>query len=580
MFAALLSSSGRANGDTYILPPDACHLELSDIANAGAAELLELGQTTSGPLEALHFACTMPGTHPAIAIIAGLGPFAQSGTEMALQLAKETAAGDSLTKELRARADLFVIALPSPNTGGSDPTKWDWSSSVNTRPTDDDHDGKADEDGPEDLDGDGVITTMRVADPAGKWRAHPLDPRVLIPVKPELNEAGEYSLYTEGFDNDGDGLFNEDGLGGVDFNRNWTWNYPEYQPGAGPWPVSEPETRAVADFFYAHPEIALVYTLGPQDNLAHPWQAGNDGGRIKTGVLAADAPLLNYISERYRERIDPAGAPPGADGAGSFGYWAYFHYGRWSLMAQPWWVPAEKQEEEQQPAEPAGTSPDAAPPAEAAATAGAAAAPGPAQPAVAKPAWDEKDERGSDELKLLKWLDAQGVDGFAAWTPYAHPDLPGRRVEIGGVRASAAAGTIQAQLSQAGGAPEQQLAFLAEVAGLLPQLSIDNIRTSDLGGGVWRVGARVVNTGYLPTFSAMGELSGQVYPVQATLALPDGAAVVSGRPRQFLPRLDGNGGSVELSWLVTGLSAQAQLSLAAAAPAVGRTEAVIPLGGR
>jgi hypothetical protein len=52
-------------------------------------------------------------------------------------------------------------------------------------PFDDDRDGVADEDGPDDLDGDGSITMMRKRDPLGRMKRHPSDPRILIPIKPE-----------------------------------------------------------------------------------------------------------------------------------------------------------------------------------------------------------------------------------------------------------------------------------------------------------------------------------------------------------------------------------------------------------
>jgi hypothetical protein len=123
-------------------------------------------------------------------------------------------------------------------------------------PYDDDRDGVADEDPPEDLDGDGSITQMRKKDPRGNFKIHPEDPRILIPVRP--GEKGEYILLgQEGVDNDGDGLVNEDGLGGYDMNRNYGFNWqPNYvQMGSGSFPFSFPETKATRDFLLAHPNI-------------------------------------------------------------------------------------------------------------------------------------------------------------------------------------------------------------------------------------------------------------------------------------------------------------------------------------
>ena len=48
------------------------------------------------------------------------------------------------------------------------------------RPWDEDEDGTADEDPPEDLDGDGWITNIRIPDPGGDWYAHPRDGRVMV----------------------------------------------------------------------------------------------------------------------------------------------------------------------------------------------------------------------------------------------------------------------------------------------------------------------------------------------------------------------------------------------------------------
>ena len=95
-------------------------------------------------------------------------------------------------------------------------------------PFDDDRDGLFDEDPLDDLDGDGNITSMRIKDPSGKLKTDPEEPRLMIPVKP--GETGEWiSLGQEGIDNDGDGLLNEDSEGYVDGNRNWGYNWaPPY----------------------------------------------------------------------------------------------------------------------------------------------------------------------------------------------------------------------------------------------------------------------------------------------------------------------------------------------------------------
>ncbi len=163
-------------------------------------------------------------------------------------------------------------------------------------PYDSDRDGLADEDGPEDLDGDGSITMMRKKDPNGTHKPHPEDPRILLPVKP--GEKGEYILLgQEGIDNDGDGLINEDGLGGYDMNRNYGYNWqPAYvQRGAGDYPFCFPETQAVRDFLLAHPNIAGAQNFH------------NFGGMILRGPGAKNMGEYNPADRRVYDTIGKKG---------------------------------------------------------------------------------------------------------------------------------------------------------------------------------------------------------------------------------------------------------------------------------
>ncbi len=134
------------------------------------------------------------------------------------------------------------------------------SSRFNQQPVDDDHDGIADEDPPDDLDGDGNICEMRIQDPNGRFRVSKRDPRLMEFVPPG-ESGGEYTLLgSEGIDNDGDGRINEDGPGGYDMNRNWPaeWQPNAVQFGSGDYPLSFPETRSIASFILDHPNIAAV----------------------------------------------------------------------------------------------------------------------------------------------------------------------------------------------------------------------------------------------------------------------------------------------------------------------------------
>lgn len=138
------------------------------------------------------------------------------------------------------------------------------------RPDDNDSDSLFDEDPPEDLDGDGIILTLRWPDSEnGTLIPDPADPSGRIMKRVPRGE-GIYATSSEGIDNDGDGRINEDGIGGLDLHRNYPENWrPEReltgrgftQRGAGAYPLSEPETRAVFTFLMTHPNIYVVNSM-------------------------------------------------------------------------------------------------------------------------------------------------------------------------------------------------------------------------------------------------------------------------------------------------------------------------------
>ncbi len=140
------------------------------------------------------------------------------------------------------------------------------------RPADNDLDGLLDEDAPEDINGDGIILSMRWKDEKnGNYIIDPEDPSGRIMKRTSPGE-GEYMVETEGIDNDGDGRINEDGIGGLDLHRNYPENWrPDRhveatgrgytQNGAGEYPLSEIETRSVVTFLLSHPNVYVVNSM-------------------------------------------------------------------------------------------------------------------------------------------------------------------------------------------------------------------------------------------------------------------------------------------------------------------------------
>jgi hypothetical protein len=158
-----------------------------------------------------------------------------------------------------------------------------------------------DEDDAEDINGDGLITQMRIKDPNGRYKLHPDYPKFLM-VRVKDDERGEYTqLGWEGIDNDGDGRINEDGVGGYDGNRDWPrdWQPGYIQSGAREYPASLPETRAIVDIVLAHPNIAAFQSYH------------NSGGMILRGpgraggvMLPPDERVLTFIGSQG-EKILP-----------------------------------------------------------------------------------------------------------------------------------------------------------------------------------------------------------------------------------------------------------------------------------
>jgi len=201
---------------------------------------------------------------------------------------------------VKALLDNYVFYLvPMVNPDGRDfwlaTANGAMSGRTGSEPIDNDRDGVADEDDCDDLNGDGVVTMMRIQDPQGRYKADPDYPQYMMArVKPD--EPGQYTLLGwEGLDNDGDGRINEDGRGGYDLNRNWAWDWqPQYiQNGAMDYPFSQPEARAVANFVLSHPNIAAGQCFHNNGGMILRGP-GREGGEMK----GSDNRLLQMIASR------------------------------------------------------------------------------------------------------------------------------------------------------------------------------------------------------------------------------------------------------------------------------------------
>lgn len=478
--------------------------------------------------------------HPALAIAGGVDGSHLLGTELALGIARELLEGtrtDSI-KQLLANTTFYIFPQLAPDAAGQYFADLRYERHLNARDTDNDRDGYTNEDPYEDLNGDGMITMMRITDPTGGFRTHPADERVLIKADSEAGEVGQYRLLTEGTNNDGDNAFNEDGPGGINFNENLTFNYTPFQPGSGNFAVSEPESRAVLDFLFDHWNIFAVLTFGPSDNLAAPmeFKPANQKGRQISGILKEDAGVNKMLSSLYGDFVK---VPKGAKTIthdGGFMEWAYFHFGRFSVGTPGWYVPTWEMPKD----------------------------------SLEKQKFKPNEDKNK-EVNFLRWAADAGLeDYFVPWTPVEHPDFPGQTVEVGGI---APFMQTNPPYSEVAGLVEKHTNFAVALAKKRPKPALVKVRSEAIDDGLWRVKATVYNAGGMPTTSQVGDLLKWVKRLRIDLQLTDDQELISGQQVTLLPGLK-PGESNEISWLIKG---NGNISIKAAAPHCGTAEASLNL---
>ncbi|MEJ0104053.1 MAG: M14 family metallopeptidase [Bacteroidota bacterium] len=251
------------------------------------AKLESIGKSYKGRdiwcLTITDFKKGSPDKKPAMYIDGNIHSNEVQGAEFSLYTAwylTESFGDTKFIKELLADKTFYII--PTINPDGRDSYFHEPNNAHSPRsgviPVDNDRDGLVDEDGYDDLDGDGEILMMRRKNPNGRYLVDPTDPRRMIEAGPD--EKGDYEILGfEGKDNDGDGLVNEDGYTfEYDPNRDWGWNWqPNYiQGGAYKYPFSLPESRAVMEFVMKHPNIAAAQSFH------------NAGGQILRGPGAQE----------------------------------------------------------------------------------------------------------------------------------------------------------------------------------------------------------------------------------------------------------------------------------------------------
>jgi hypothetical protein len=559
---ATLAGLGLASVSALAGPPagyrDSAALAKA-VADAAAAAtgrpvaVSSIGRSAGGrDLPLVTIGTPSPG-RPALLVVAGLDGSHLVGSEIAAELVAKLLADEALP------ADAVVYLLPRMNPDAADATlSAPAVQSATPVPVDDDRDGTADEDGPRDLNGDGVVTQMRVADPkpplVATHVADASEPRLLRPADPLKGETPVYALLVEGIDADGDGRIAEDGPGGTNLDRNFPHRWPEFSADAGRYQLSAVESSALANFVRERRDLAAALVLGRHDNAVNfPDTRDMDAtGRTPMVFLADDQPFHRELATLAKDTTGQSRAAS-LDHAGSFWLWLTDHRGIPTVAMTAWGRPdpskpaseEDRKEGEAKPAE--AEKPAESPPAAAEAPPagrgrrGMRGPPPPAAPA-AKPVVDEE---------LLRWLEVNDRDRngelFVAWQEIDHPqrDRLGSTVEVGGFRTLHLANPPHGEID---GLAAKHAALVRELAVRLPRLEVGPATVTPLADGLYRIELPVRNAGRMPTATNMGRTTQKVDPVLVQVSVPV-EQVLGGDRVVRVDRMDAGERQV-LGWIV------------------------------
>ncbi len=468
------------------------------------------------------------GQKPAIAIVGGVEGSHLLGTELALGFAEKIlkdSAQDSI-KAILEKNTFYVFPNMSPDATEQYFAQIRYARSGNAKVTDDDRDGKLNEDGFDDLNKDGKISWIRVEDPTGLYRINPEEPRSMILADPSKGESGKYLLFSEGIDNDKDGNYNEDAEGGVHFNKNMSYDYPNFVPGSGEHMVSEIENRVLLDNLFEMFNVYSVITFGPYNNLSVPvaFNAQAISKRIITGYFEADAKASALVSELYNKTVGLKDAPKSATDGGDFAQWAYFHYGRHSFSSPGWWVPKAKAD------------------------------------TLKKVKELKIEDQGAN---YLRWADSQGLkNNFTEWKQIEHPDFPGQKVELGGIDPFV---LKNPPFKLVENLVKKHSDFILALSKYTPSIDIINIKKEKLGKDLTRVTVSLFNNGMLPTQTKVGERSYWVKKLSVKIIPQANQSIISGRKNQTIDAIQAQGNQ-SISWLIKG---SGKLTINAGSPTSG-----------
>jgi murein tripeptide amidase MpaA len=369
----------------------------------------------------------------------------------------------------------------------------------------------------QDINGDGKILQMRLPDPHGDWKISPLDPRLMEKRLPNENGGIYYRLFSEGMLEDYDGYVIKIARPqeGLDFNRNFPfqWRSENEQDGAGPYPASEPETRALAEFIVSHPNINFAITFHTSSRvILRPYSTRPDDDMNtedlwvykKVGDIGTKITGYRNASTFHDFKYHPKEVTTGA-----FDDWMYDRFGVFTYTIELWDLPTE-----------AG---------------------------IKDRKWIEwwREHPHEEDLQILKWIDEHGAsDAYMPWQPYEHPQLG--KLELGGWNdmftwRNPPLGYVESEV-------KRHYPFMLALGEMLPHLAIHTLQVDQVSQDRYHVTLVVENMGFLPTYtSQQGKTRQASRPVRVELELPEGVHLISGKHREEFGHLEGRSNKLDVT---------------------------------
>jgi len=509
------------------------------------------------------------------------------GSEVALNIAKylveQYGKDEKVTKVLDTRT--FYI-IPRLNPDGAELF---FNTSLqehagNLKPRDEDYDWLVDEDGPEDLNGDGMMTLMRVKDKEGDWIIDDKDPRLMKKKEADTPLDKLYKIYPEGIDNDGDELYNEDGQGGFNINRNFPHNFGYNPKGFGVYAGSELETQVLINFMtryvpdlktQPHKNICGVLLFSKFDNLAagtgiecgtptfpQPPRTGQPAAAMGMFMFmgrrrgapaeqqprptdpqpkrtnAGDTSLFTDVSKQYKE-ITGIKSASSEKPTGSLLEYAYFQFGVPAFSANLWSL---RQEEQRRP--PTKKQSGAQPEATQQTTRDRAAM---ARQFMMGSRASASTQTAGDDEKWLSWIDKSNEGkGFVKWTKFNHKQLG--EVEIGGFQPYL---RINPPAEQIPALSKSHAEFALYLASQFAEITMDTPEVKKLSSNLFELKIKIHNKGKFPYVTAMGQRTRNINSIMLKLKFEDDKSMklFGGNKRNDTQSLDA-GTEKEFKWVI------------------------------